>query len=91
MLSLLDRKKFTSPEIQNELIYIMAQQILRLIVQRFQSKYFTIMIDEATDVSNSEQVVIVLRWVDEDLSVQEDFFSFPSIKFCVQAVQQDTQ
>ena len=73
MLSLLDGKKFTSPEIQNELIYIMAQQILPLIVQRFQSKYFTIMIDEATDVSNSEQVVIVLRWVDEDLSVQEDF------------------
>ena len=31
------------------------------------------MIDEATDVSNSEQVVIVLRWVDEDHSVQEDF------------------
>ena len=54
MLSLLDRKKFTSPEIQNELIYIMAQQILPLIVQRFQSKYFTIMIDEATDTSNSE-------------------------------------
>ena len=51
----------------------MARQILRLIVQRFQSKYFTIMIDEATDVSNSEQVVIVLRWVDEDLSVQEGF------------------
>ena len=73
MLSLLDGKKFTSPEIQNELIYIMAQQILPLIVQRFQSKYFIIMIDQATDVSNSEQVVIVLRWVDEDLSVQEDF------------------
>ena len=31
------------------------------------------MIDEATDVSNSEQVVIVLRWVDDSLSVHEDF------------------
>ena len=31
------------------------------------------MIDEATDVSNSEQVVIVLHWVDDSLSVHEDF------------------
>ena len=74
MQSFLDkRNKFTSPEIQNELIYIMAQQILRSVVKKIQSKYFTIMIDEATDVSNSEQVVIVLRWVGENLSVHEDF------------------
>ena len=63
------RSKFTSPEIQNELICIMAQQIQRVTVQKLQSRYFAIMIDEATDVSNSEQVVIVLRWVVDSLSV----------------------
>ena len=64
---------YTSLEIQNELIYIMAQQIQREIIQKFRSKYYAIMIDEATDVSNSEQVVIVLRWVDDGLSVHENF------------------
>ena len=30
------------------------------------------MIDEATDISNTEQVVVVLRWVGDDLSVHEE-------------------
>ena len=33
------------------------------------------MIDETTDVSNVEQVVICLRWVDENFEVQEEFVS----------------
>ena len=73
ILSYLEKKKnkFTSPDIQNELINIMAQQILREIISKFQSKYYAIMIDEATDASNSEQVVIVFRWVNESLDVHE--------------------
>ena len=35
--------------------------------------YFTIMADETTDVSNWEQFVICLRWVDNDFQVHEDF------------------
>ena len=31
------------------------------------------MVDETTDVSNVEQVVVCLRWVNEMLKVQEDF------------------
>ena len=31
------------------------------------------MVDETTDCSNVEQVVIVVRWVSDDLSVHEDF------------------
>ena len=31
------------------------------------------MVDETTDVSNVEQVVVCLRWVSETLRVQEDF------------------
>ena len=29
--------------------------------------------DETVDVSNKEQLVICLRWVDDDLGVHEDF------------------
>ena len=31
------------------------------------------MVDETTDVGTKEQVVIVLRWVDNKLNVNEDF------------------
>ena len=31
------------------------------------------MIDETTDLSNTEQVVLVFRWVDSELSVHEKF------------------
>ena len=31
------------------------------------------MIDEATDLSNTEQVVLVLHYVKEDLTVAEEF------------------
>ena len=59
------KNKCTSPEIHNELTSLMGQQILRNIVSKLQFKYYTIMIDETTDTSNTEQVVIVLPWVDD--------------------------
>ena len=65
--------KYTSHEIQNELLCIMAQQNLRTIIHELKSTFYTIMIDETTDASNSEQVVIVIRYVGDDLSVHEEF------------------
>ena len=41
--------KYTSHEIQNELLNIMAQQVLHKVVHQFQSTFYTIMIDETTD------------------------------------------
>ena len=67
--------KYTSHDIQNEILSIMAQTILRGIVKQIQSSiYFSLMVDETTDVSNREQVVLVFRWIAEDLTVHEDFF-----------------
>ena len=31
------------------------------------------MTDEAADVSNKEQVIVCIRWVDSNLTVHEDF------------------
>ena len=72
----LDKKqlKYTSHEIQNEVLSIMSQSVLRDKVKEIQSAvYFTIMVDETTDMSNKEQVVIVFRWVSDQLVVHEDF------------------
>ena len=37
------------------------------------------MADEATDSGNKEQLVIVFRWVDENLAVHEDFVGLHEI------------
>ena len=38
------------------------------------------MMDETTDVSNCEQVVVYLQWVSEDFEVNEEFMGLYSIK-----------
>ena len=61
--------------IQNEILLLMSLQITRGIANDIQkAKFFTIMIDECTDISNHEQLVICIRWVQRDnLDVHEDF------------------
>ena len=65
------------------MLTIMSLTILRKIVANVQSAmFYTIMVDETTDCSNKEQVVLVLRWVDCDFNVHEDFiglYNVPSI------------
>ena len=51
----------------------MAQQVIHQVVSQFKSTFYMIMIDETTDSSNVKQVVIVIRWVGNDLSVHEEF------------------
>ena len=75
--------KYTSHDIQNELIKVMATQILRNVISSLQqSPFLALMMDESTDVSNVEQVTYVIRWVDDKLEVHEEFvglYSVPSI------------
>ena len=65
--------KYTSADIQNELLKVMSLRILRDVSAKLEGTPYTIMVDETTDASTQEQVVIVLRWVDEDLEPHEDF------------------
>ena len=66
--------KYTSPEMQNEMIRVMALQVLRVIASSLhRTAFYTVMADEITDTSNHEQVVICLRWVSNDSEVHEVF------------------
>ena len=66
--------KYTSPEMQNEMLKVMALHISRDIAASFHSTPFlTLMVDETTNESNKEQVVICLRWVDNSLEAHEEF------------------
>ena len=66
--------KYTSGDMQNEMVKVMALRVLREIAGRLQSaSFFTVMADETTDAANVEQVVICLRWVSEKFEVLEEF------------------
>ena len=69
--------KYTSHDIQNELLKIMSHYVLRGIAEQLQN--LTVMIDETTDVTNQEQVTIIFRMVDNDLSVKEEFVGLYSV------------
>ena len=50
------------------------QVICEIASQILSAPYFTMMIDEATDLANIEKVVLVIRSVNDNLTVTEDFF-----------------
>ena len=66
--------KYTSHDIQNELLKIMPHYVLRGIAEQLLSSSFLIvMIDETTDVTNQKSVTIIFRMADNDVSVKEEF------------------
>ena len=73
--------KYTSGEIQNEMLKVMSLNILREISSILrESLFYTVMVDETTDVSNSEQVVICIRWVSKKFEVHEEFIGLYVVK-----------
>lgn len=82
LLEWLKRKEnvYTSPDIQNEILKIMGLQIFRMISKEIHtSPFLTIMADETTDISNKEQVALVVRRVTDDLEVYEEFLGLYTV------------
>ena len=66
--------KYTSTDIQNEILDIMALNVLWNIITSIQAaSFFSLMVDETTDIANKEQLVVCLSWVDSHLEAHEDF------------------
>ena len=86
MLRWLKQRDYLSPEIVNEIITKMGQFVLRDILSHVkESRFYSILADEATDVSHQEQMCLSVRWIDEDLNVHEDglgLFQLPDTKAC---------
>lgn len=78
--------KYTSHDIQNEILTLMSHHVLREIVNDIRSHFFSLLGDEYTDISNKEQLSICLRWVTENLDVNEDFLGF----YEIQNIKSDT-
>ena len=73
--------KYVSADIQNELLKVMGLQVLQDIATSLHSaEFYSIMVDETTDVSNKEQAVLCFRWVSDDLIAHEDFVGLYGIE-----------
>ena len=74
-------KKYTSPIIQNEILKDMALTILRDIVNSIKdSGCYSIMTDESSNISNVQQFVNCIRWVDNVLEPHEDFIGLHAVE-----------
>ena len=66
---------------QNEMIDVIGSAIENQIIHEIQTaKFLTILADEITNCSNLEQVSIVIRFVDNDKNIREDFLSFITVE-----------
>ena len=66
--------KYTSPDIQKEILSIYASKVRRHIREDFGDSKFSILVDETCDVAKREQMALVFRFVDKAGFSQERFF-----------------
>ena len=68
---------YRSKTTQNELIAVCGELILsKLVSQRKQAQFFSMLADKAADVSKTEQVSLVIRFVVSGSEIRETFLGF---------------
>lgn len=73
--------KWNSHQIVEEILNIFSNEILKDIISDVKAAtYFPVILDETSDISGSEQVSISFRYVDNDLTVHEQFVGFYETK-----------
>ena len=76
----LENKDYQSPEVVNELINLMAKEVLRGLVFDINSvRYFSLIADETRDMSGKEQLAITIRWVNDNYDVFEDLIGLAAV------------
>ncbi|XP_039120125.1 zinc finger MYM-type protein 1-like [Dioscorea cayenensis subsp. rotundata] len=65
--------QMTAPKIQKDLVHSCAEKVRSLIIEDIGDRIFSLMVDEARDISVTEQMAIVLRYVDSRGQVIERF------------------
>lgn len=68
-------------EIINELIAMMAHEVLRGNIANVKcAKYFALIADETQDVSRIEQLSVSIQWVDSSFNIHEDFVGLMAVE-----------
>ncbi|PWZ26858.1 Zinc finger MYM-type protein 1 [Zea mays] len=65
--------KYTSSDVQKEILSIVARKVQKLIREEIGTSKFCIMVDEARDESKKEQMAIVIRFVNKEGLIKERF------------------
>ena len=66
--------RYMSSTSQNQILKLQALKLLRKIASDIAiTGCYNILVDEDTEVSNTQQLVVCIRWVTKDLEVEEDF------------------
>ena len=75
--------KWFSHDIMNEILEMTSHAVLRDLVKEVQvAKYFSIICDETTDVSTTEQLSICVRYVDSAWAIKEVFLGLHAAPKC---------
>ena len=77
--------KYTSSDIQQEVLSILANKVRRYIREEVGDSWFCIMVDESRDESKKEQMAIVLRFVDAKGVIRERFLDLVHVTDTVAA------
>ncbi|XP_062028376.1 uncharacterized protein LOC133744256 [Rosa rugosa] len=72
--------KYISPIIQKQILNILGNKVRTKIREEVGDAKFCILVDEAVDVSNREQMAIILRFVDCHGFIRERFFKVLSVE-----------
>ena len=73
--------RYTSKTIQNEMISVLGTSIQDDIIQEIKAaNIYSILADEVTDCANLEQLSTVIRFVDSDKHIREEFVEFIKVK-----------
>ena len=72
-----DNSTYISKTTQNEIINCCGEVITKKIVNQIKNnKFFSVIADELLDCSNKEQLSLVIRYVDDNNNIREDFLKF---------------
>ncbi|XP_075494879.1 uncharacterized protein LOC142532472 [Primulina tabacum] len=71
--------QYIAPEIQKEILHIMANRVRQMVREEVGDKYFCILVDEARDISKREQMAIILRFVNNHGILTQRFFAIKSV------------
>ena len=71
--------KHASHDIQNVILSLMANEVIRDLLKQIKENYYSLICDEYTGIANNEQLTLCLRWVDNELVADEDFLGFYKI------------
>ena len=71
--------KYIASSIQKEILHIFAKNVRKLIREEIGNSKYCILVDEAVDEANKEQMAIILRYVDCHGFIRERFFDMVSV------------